>query len=636
MLSGPDESNLIDTGVDKGETTGRQRENKMIKLVIIVILFSSLLLVAIIVFSSKAGVVSENSYSIIYLRSGEEIFQCSNGSFSIDYIDNQNLQIAYDDSFMAYLSHSKSGKSSIDLFGCSLTNKRNVKKGGFLIDTSVSDKIILSQNGKFLAYKKKNPYSGEVSSFLYNVKKKSNKKLDLNYKDIYFFNGTDFAYLTVKNGNSLDFYKFSFSGSPELLLEDISEPKFFNKDNEQVLFIESQKGENDCFSLYIVGNDGSIELISKNAISALYDKYVIGGPLYYLTPSEKQNVSEELIVDDLKSDDEKIVEPNRKDYKFYFGYSYSFRKDYVIYEQKVRRDELRQAIARSASSGTYSFSASDCHAYIQEKKENISLIYGVSAENIVAVSNFSNFSAIIAKDYGFKGEVKKFSEFSKMLDKRELEDVVGVVLNFLDEAGSYKGLKLYTRENSEGFDFFVDENYLVDIDVNFASKSSSFFVSYELADGKRTLFEIVLSSKGLSQKKVLSNSVSVYDFSDNSAWFIDNSDDQTGELYKYQDSQVLPVLETCNYFFCLANDKVLALRNINNNQSISLADLYYIDDDAPRLIGEDVDLQLLRFKGESKIAFVKDYDEIYGGLLRIYNNEELKTISDSVSKIMVF
>ncbi len=636
MKTGPFESNLYDIDLSKNSASGKQRENKVIKILIFIILFSVALLALILIISSKADVVSNNLFSVVYMRSGQEIFHCSNGSFEIDYADGQLPQIAYDDSYMVYLSHSKNGKSSYDLFGCDLTNKRAVKKGGILVDTNVTEKVKLSPNGELLAYKKKNPFSGEIISFLYNVKKNNSKKLELNYNDIYFISDINFAFFTVKNGNLFDFYRASFGASPELLLGNVSEVKYFTHDKEQVILLETKNADNDFLNLYYIGKSGSLDLISKNAMSVLYDRYIIGGPLYYLTPSEKQDVQEQLIFDDLKADDDKIVEPNPKDYKFFFGYSYAFRKDYVAYERKVKRDELRQAIARAVSSGTYSFSGADCHAYVQDKKKNDTLVTGISPENIVSVSNVADFSAIIVKDFGFKGESKRFSEFSKLLDRRELEEVVDIVLKFLDDAGSYKGLKVFTIENPKGYDFFLDEKTLSDAEINFAPKGKSFFVSYVLTDGQKSLFEIELKSDGISQKKVLSNDISVYDFSDTAVWFIDNSGDKAGKLCRYRDSQITSVMEACSYFFCLSDDKVLALKNIKNNQTSSIADLYYIAEDSRRLIGENVDLKSLRFKGESKIAFVNDYDELYGGLMRIYIDGEVKTISDSVSKIAVF
>ncbi|NLP47806.1 MAG: hypothetical protein GX345_02550 [Clostridiales bacterium] len=621
---------------DEGQAKGDKSPLNVNKLVLGAV-SALLILFALIAWHRHTNPAAENQYSIVYSSQGQLFLQSDRGKFEAEFSEGSLPVLSQNSSIALYTTVSKREKDALDLYCCQMTDKRQVKRGGKVIDTGKIGDFKINDSGSLVSYLKKDKETGRTDFFLYDTKNKKSRKIDSNVKEVFLAPRGLTAYYTKKREEFSRLYKINFK-DPEsaLLSEDAKKIDFFSDAGTYSIIFETPGADSSLSTLNFIKDDGEINEICKNSQEALLEYYSSGANLYFLTPSELEDDKTSLIEDDLKETDSKINEPNPKDYLFVFGYSYGYRKDKIAYEEKLKRDELRQAIYGDFDYKNDSSPTSNCYVFNPGKGEASLIAENVSPDSLLALASDSKKPLAIFKDYSHSGEKKSFSHFSQMLPTKSTDEILVLVSDFLREANAYKGIKLCSEGNPQGMKLEFPEENLAESEF-ILEKNGSNFLIFTKKDETFFLDEVAIGKKKLLPPETIDDNILSYDRAGDVLWFISAAQGgEAGSLNRYEAGEIKPMLQECNYFFSFKNGSALALKNVKHQSGNSFADLYFVDGEKASFVDEKVDLHSLRFGKDNDIAFITNNDDSVGGQLKIYKKNSLNVLTDGVFEILVY
>jgi hypothetical protein len=617
------------------EEENPKNENKLIIKILAAVIITASVLGLFYLFASKAQEKIDSYYAVVFSKQGEEFFESSKGGFKLKEYSGRSPLISKDSKTLFYFTPSKTISNKLDLYCCDLTSRQQIKKGGFIVDSGVGSDISVNNNGSYMIYSKKNETNGEIAFYLFNTKKKNSTKFESNIKDLFILHSENGVFYTKIKDSKTALYKYSFYDESKLISESVKKANFFYSDSQDVLVYETFEEDPALFSLNIIEGLGESTLISSAVTDVLYDHYVAGGNLYYFKAGAGIIGWEAVINDDLKEKDEQISQPNPDDYTFIFGYSYQYRKAVTEYQAKIVRDELRASIERTVIMEDLISKGVDCYSY--DTGGSFVVALGASVTKVFSVSTISS-PCVVYEKYAYKNSEATFSDLEKMMKKKNIAEATNYAIDIIKDATASVGVHLATKENTEGTSLNISNVEAQDSKFGFSKDGTELFVVIEDANVfESTFFKFDITGKTVSRREVIDSNISNIDFSGDTVWYL-KPENESGDatLYVYAQGNKKQVINSVFSFICFDDEDTLIFRNKKQNQSGLSADLYVYKGESCVLIDENIDLHKLRYKNANDLTYIKGYTEETGGVLSVYVNEKVSSITDGVTSIILF
>lgn len=628
----------------KTKKTTPKNENRYIIIIISLVAIAVSSLTLLFFFASQTQQKIDSYYAVVFSRSDGDYFSSSKGGFELNNSAGKKPIITKDSKKLLYYTASSGAGGAaagttgnkFDLHCCDLTSKIQIKKGGFVVDTGIGGDIKVNDAGRFLIYSKKNDSTGEVAFYLSDLKKKKSTKFENNIKEIFLLSSEEGVYYTKIKDSQTALYKYTFYNEPQLIAESIKKVSFFSENRKDSLLLETFEEDTVLFGLSIIDGLSDIKVVSTGVTQVLYEKFVPGGNLYFFKSNPANTAWEEIITDDLKEQDEQIAQPNTDDYTFIFGYSYQYRKDVTVYQEKVNRDELRASINRTVASDNLVSKGMDCFAY--NSTGTVKVAESTVPERIFAVSGTAE-PAVVFERYDYKKSELTFSKLAKMLGSNDMAGVTDYAVNAVKTATASQGIHIaFAGDKAGGQSLNISGEEAQGCVFGFSTESKSLFVV--MKDAKvfeSTFFKYDNNNGTLSKREVIDVNILSFDFAGDFIWYLKTEKDANeGTLYLYSNGAKKQVIGSVFSFICFENGETLIFRNKKQNQSDLSADMYIYSGESCILIDENVDLHHLRYKNAKELAYIKNFDDATGGDLCVYVSGKSALAAQGANGILLF
>ena len=620
----------------KVETPTHIKENKLIIKILVTLALAVIVMGLIIFITYRAQIKTDSYFAVIYSKQGVDYLTSSKGTLELKGDSGKSPIISKNSKVLFYFTASKKSSNSLDLYCCDLTSKRQIKKGGYMVDTGVSSDIKLNETGSFVIYSKKSDSTGGNGYYYFNTKTKKAVKIDNNIKELYVLPNEAGVYYTKIKESETALFKYKYDEEAILISDSVKNIKYYEGSLNSTLIYETHEEEGDLFDIYTVSEQGEPKLISGGVSAVLYDRYAVGGFLYYFKTTDESTSWEEIISDDLKLQDEQITQPSPKDNKFIFGYNYNYRKALTDYQAKTQRDELRASLKRTINDENLIPEHTDCYAS-NLSEEPVKVVKGVSPGNILTASNGAQPAIVFNKHEYLKSDTT-FSKLAGMLAKHDVSYVTSYAADIIKDATANKGAYLSVPANTGGASLNISNEEVQGGEFGFSADGKDLYIIIKDAKVfKSTLYKISNEGNGISRKAVVDINISSFDFTPESVWFLKlDGDASEGMLYRYTQDKKDQVISSVFSFVCFDDNKTLVFRNRKQNQAGLSADLYLYNGESCTLIDENVDMHHLRYKNSAEFAYIKNFTEENGGQICVFVNNAVKQVESGVNEIVLY
>ncbi len=619
----------------KSGVVNHRSENMLIIKILAAVAIGAAAMVLLFFIGSFIQNKEDSYFAVIYSKSGSDYFKSSKGEFELTEDTKSGTVISKDRRKLFYFTASKIGSNKLDLHCCDLTSSRKISKGGYIVDSGVGSDISINDTGKYLIYSKKNDANGEVLFYLYNTEKKNSTKIESNIKEVFILPDDDGVYFTKTQDSKIALYKYIYNKTPEIIATSVKKVTFYASKEKSALVFETNENSTVTSELYIIYGLDAKTLVSPDVTDVLYDKYVAGGNLYYFKAG-KENISwKEIIADDTEIQDSQMMEPEKSDFVFIFGYSYKYRKAIEDYQLKLRRDDLRASIDRLVDGENLITAQFDCYAY--NKTGTVKVGKNISPASIYSVSNSASPMLVYEKNVYQLSDIT-LSDIDEMMSDKDIAEVNSYVSTVLINAATSKGICLAFPGNVEGVDLNIDQLEAKGCEFGFSADGKALYVIIKEATVfESTLYKITIKNDVASQREVIDINISSFGFSGDTVWYlkIDNGSNE-GSLYSYTQGNLKAVVDAVYSFICFDDSSVLIFRNHKQNQGELLADLYRCSDGSSMLIDENINLHHFRYNGSDRLTYIRNLAENAGGELCVYADKKVKVIDSGVGEIVLF
>lgn len=605
-------------------------KEKRIKFFVSVTIFAAAISALVIILVSVLGSSGSTKNNIIvYKNDLGQVVRIGNLETVVSDLTAADFKCDLENSRVFYTVSSSYSDGLFDLYY--IEKNRSELTEPKIIDYGI-DKDYILNSGK-IYYLKNNVKAGANEAYCCDFSDSVIEAFASNVENIYPIDNSDIVFFVKKHGNERVLYKYS-GENPIEVDRNISEVHLYNDSVTPHIFYEVySKIYTGMTELYCVKSEGSPELICDNTYSVMYDEYSADGNLYYFT-SEKENISwSYVIADSYAETDKSITKPKRDSFLSILGISVEYNEKLREYQDKLVRDEIREALNESIEKGKFSAPVFTVFAYNSEGNHKIT--ENINPKNIYTVSSFGNPLVI----YDSSEIVESTTDMSALVEiaqRSTMTEVIDYAKSIVDNSIKSTGIKISG----------CNENGNVSCALEGYDKSkTSFFVSN---DGKR-LYAIIRDSAGerlrlysseigsdlkLSPKVNVNNGISSYYFIDNSIIYLKSDvGKNTGDIYKYSGEENIKLSNAANALK-VKNNTVISLKNYNNDSETSLADYYIINDSEEELLSSNILVDSFTFDDNGKIAFIVISEN--QSKLVVYSNGKTSDIAEDITEIVLF
>lgn len=509
-------------------------------------------------------------------------------------------------------------------------------KGSEISEPKIIDYAVKSNfsvvNGK-LFYLKYNESQDAFEGYVCDLENKVQTCFDVNIDNIYPLRGIEAFYYTKYHGSTLSLYKYKNGAAEGPLYGNIKTVYNYNDCENPHIIFESSAGHGDSLTdLRILSAEGE-ELICDSTYFVDYDSYSPGGNLYYYSASENSVSWSYVISDSYVESDKAIVKPNRDDYESEYGVSAEYNEDYIKYQDKLIRDEIRAALNEAVAESGFNAPVYTAFAYngsgICKVAEDIdpSRVYSVSEQGT---------PKIIFDNVVLSSADVDMSTLVSISLRNDLDEVISYAWSVLDSNIYSQGIYLAAS---------VQGNSAVYPLESYDKKTTLFSFS---EDGARLFAFVKDNNSGatntvycnnlgadMSPAKEVSVATGVTDYRLMNGSVIYMKEDvgkNTGDIFSYDGSESVKLSNAASAFTPDGEEYVVIMKNSKSSGNSMTADYYFSHEGEEVLIGENISISSFRCTEDGRAAYVSGENN----LLSIYFNGENASVDDNVTAIVLF
>lgn len=602
----------------------------------------ALLAIAAAVFAGARLAAEKGQSACVYLREGTLYLQRTPGDEPIRIAD------AFEESGGPYVTQTSSGDfllypsnlrkaadgsiSSYDLYGAS-TRGREAGKS-FLIAQGVSGKPEESADGKTIYYLR-GERSGTGTLCAFRLAERQETVIDTNVSSFQQGGGKESLLCYLRKDSSGQIMCAYTATEKTELDRDVTEFHLYSTQTAWELFYLKAQKQDGTYSLYKKTKSTNAQLVAEGVASVRFDQYIPGGPLYYFCPGAKQLSWTDLIEDDQKDTDAALQEPEISDYiggvldsLLNFGDygSGAYHTALTEYNEKRKRDKIREELAALDSEAIFGGAFYDCYAFTGTS----SLLL---AENLHTDSLYASCAAspaIVSRSYSLNQKDRlKLSALDDDLIVQAQEDGWEALLTKLaEQALSSPSLTFTTVNEGKPVSSSMDQ-YPQEAAFSFTDDGAHLYALEDMDEGGM-LLRAAVSQSGLTEKTSIDSNVSHYIVAKDTAYYLKGSNVQSGTLYKFTYSESVLIENDVRSLEQLTDGNLLYYRKSADGNTA----LFLIQDGAPAQVGEHILFGSAKYTSPERILLIRNPDDSGAGELCWYRGEDkTEKIDQRVQKV---
>lgn len=585
------------------------------------------IVIAVVLFAKNNS--SVNDHTIVYRKGSEIIVRIEGKEVAIKDGEASNFKCDKENSRVFYTVNSASSQELFDLYY--VEKKKGSISEPRLIDYGVeSDYQIVSGNAFYLRYNKQNKTDDGCFCSIADNKIETFSE---NAESIVALSGSNEIFFTKMHSDSRVLYRYS-SDSPKEVSRDVTSVNCYNDtENPHIIFEKKSAAGMNQSEVYIVYAEKEPELICDNAVSVMLDEYVPGGNLYFFTSGEENISWTYVIADEYAESDETITKPKRTDFFSFFGISREYNEKLREYEDKLVRDEIRDALNESMETGAFNAPIFIAYAYNSEGVHKV--VENVDPSRVYSVS-VSGAPKIVFESSKVIPAETDMAALVAVAQRSTMDEVIEYAKTVVNESVVSAGMALGVAGADKCESYPLDEYEKGSTLFSFSSDGNRLFAFVKSSQSERfNLYTNTLDENLKPSPEVtVDTGVSSYKFIDDSIVYLKNDVGKgTGDIYSYNGKST-KLSNNAGAFNIDNENNILIFKNYSSSSSPTV-DLYIYEDGEEKLICKKVT--------ESSYAFDENGEGIYistddgaNKSLCFYGGGKAKEISDNVSEIILF
>lgn len=483
-------------------------------------------------------------------------------------------------------------------------------------------------------------YIKDNNLYQYSVEDDSKEKIDNDVTDWYV---SDNGKIIVYKDNENNLYRIESGEDKEKLASDIFTVEYVTKDFKTVYYIKEE-------SLYMqeIGED-KVKIDSDvRQVIKIYET----GEIYYVTDGEESLSLMDYVIDDKLAEDNKITgypsadypvyptKPSRWDYdsneeytdayyewqdrvdeynEEYERVDSQFRAEVKVYKEKVKRDELREALkGRKLSYTAFSLYYFDGN---ESKMITDSYSYDYNFENGDQLVVVEGKPVIAYKAYNMSD-----------IGKHKLSDICGFsvdssVSDFAEMIKLAVGTDRYIAVKDLATNIEC-EKYIEKIRINASGTLAYYFDNVSSSESYGDLYQISINKGVIGEAKLYDSDVYLYgcEFADDSRiMYLKDYSNYGGDLYI--DKELIDY-EVNHNLIQVQSDKVVYITDYSSEKQYGTLKIY------KKKETEKIDDDVTDFyiTPDGRVVYLNDYStKYYKGTLYVWENGDKKKIDDDVT-----
>lgn len=611
------------------EISQKSKAQAKVKRIVFASLIAVTVILAVVIISVLIGKLKpQNNSIIVYRNNSSHVVRIDGLSVSVSDSSASNFIADKENKRVLYTVDSSYADNFYDLCYISVDGSEII--GPTIIDYAVKyDYTLIDDNVYYLKYNKS---QDAFEGYVCDLEKKTRTSFDINLDGIYPLKESETFLFTKYHADSLSLYKYTGGKVEGPLYSQIKEVHAYNDcSNPHVLF-ETSQGHSDSLTDLIEFSADGEKLLSDSTYYVDYDRYKQGGNLYFYS-SDKNSVSWSYVISDsFVESDKEIVKPNRDDYESEMGVSTDYNEDFIKYQDKLIRDEIRTALNQAVAESGFDAPVYTAYAYSQGK--TFKLTEKVDPSRVFAVSE-KGAPKIVYDNAVLTPSDVDMSALVNISLRNDLDDVIDYAWSVLADNVYSEGLSVavssaesnrtypldFYNKKSTLFSFSQDGERLFAFvkDDNFGSTSTVYCNNFnaDLSPIKETAV-----SAGVSGYKVINGSV---------VYMKEDIGKNTGDIYEFNGNENVKLSNAASAFSA-SGEHVIVIKNNETLKNSDVADYYFVHGGNEVLIAENVLASSFTCTPDGRVAFVSGDDNS----LYFYFDSEKSVIDENVTSIVLF
>ena len=599
-----------------------------IAIVAAAVLVVVLLAVVIIVLVAKSNNIENNSV-LVYKKGNECVIRINDKETTVSDSTAANFKAEKDEKRVYYTIVSSYDSNYYDLYYVQLKKGEITKPS--LIDCVVEYDYEVVGNKVY--YSKYNETNKADDGCICDIESKKTTVFSSNVNGIYYLNGNG-IYFTKPDGENLALYSF-FGETPKEVSRNVTELNCYPEaDKPHIVYTTNSGAFNSASSLFVAYDGKEPETICDNVYMVAFDEYKPGGNLYYFTSSEESVSWSYVIADDFVESDKLITRPNILDYLGgIFGVSSDYSKAYVVYQDKLIRDEIRKALDETVAEGGLTAPVFSVFAYNGEKI--LKVAQNVDPSRVYSYAAYGE-PKIVFENTSIKENETDIATLSGIAARSGMEEVILYAKNIVANSVESQGMALAVGKN-DGVIYSLNEYDKSRTKFRFSENGEFVFaIVSDIQGGKYTLYSNDVSNGMVESRVTVAANVksdSVKINGDSVVYLITDTGKNKGDIFSFDGNESIKLSNSAEEFIVDKHGNVFVQKNIDTATDDIKADYYAVFEDEEIQIGSDVLASSFKTREDGSAAFIESGKD---SKLLIYYNGETTEVCDNVSQLLLY
>ena len=499
-----------------------------------------------------------------------------------------------------------------------------------IIDYGI-DKDYILNSGK-IYYLKNNSKAGANEAYICDFDNSTIIPFATNVESIYPIDNSDIIYFIKLHGNERVLHKYSGGSSVEVDRNISAIHLYNNCENPHILYESDSLVYSGMTELFIAYSDGAPELVCDNTYSVMYDEYNPDGNLYYFTSSSENISWSYVIADSYAETDKTLTRPKRDSFLSILGISMEYNQKLREYQDKLVRDEIRDALNESVEKGEFSAPVYTAYAFNSEGSHKIT--EKIDPSNILCVSPLGN-PKIIYESSEITENVADMSSLVDIAQRSSMAEVIEYARSVVKSSIRTSGIRICGCNQNSSSEYNLDGYDKTKTSFSFSEDGNLIFALVRDSAGDRLrLYSCnVDSDMKPSENKNINNGIFSYYLIGNAVVYMKSDiGKNTGDIYVFDGNENKKLSNAANALKVDSSDNIIVLKNYDESV-IPEADYYMVTDGKEDLIAENISVNSFNIVESGKSAFIINSDKKE---LSVFYDGSSSVISEDVSEILLF
>ena len=608
-----------------------KRINPRVKTVVVIavalVIFVAGFIVANLVFDKFEP---QNKSIIVYKKGNDTVARIDGVELKLEFDNITQIKSDSESDRVFFTIPSSYSDGLFDLYY--IEKQRSEIKAPKIIDYGIKESFDIV-SGK-VYYLKMNENEGADDGCICDVDKNTIETFSGNVESIYALDKTDTIYFLKMHGDIKVLYSYS-EGTPSEICRDVMTVISYNNNETPHIIYEKKSAINAGMTeLYIAYGDSAPQMICDNTYSVMYDYYKPNGNLYYFTSGEETISWTYVIADQHAESDKTLTKPNRFEYFDLFGISEGYNNARNEYNNKLLRDEIREALDQTMNEG--GFSAPVFNAFVYNSNGTFKIAEDIDPASVYAVSSNGVPKMIYEKMEIVESDVDLTTlvEYSR---RNNIDTVIDYAKSIVNESIKSNGMAFAAYGEMGAVSSALDGYDKSRTLFSFSTDGERIFAFVRSAMGET----LDLCSNNINENLVPSairnvdTGITSYRLVDDSVVYLKGDvGKNTGDVFAFDGTEKTKVSNAVNAFTVENSEDIIVLKQHNDKNSLSTADYYFCTDSGEKLIGNSIVVSSFVCNEKGQTAYISEIDDKL--CLCVYANGKFTSVCEDVTEILLF